>query len=532
LILLSLVLAYLPTIGAQVPTNPQQSTPTATSPKPQKTIVAAKKPCAPPGVPAGGVQEVVDASYALPPPLASDAMIRIAARVASPCPDLAETLLESAFDQADTVEPRTGYKLALAGGPTDSRVNFSDHGYSQRMDRLSLQSRVVLGMVLVDAKQAIRFFQRISPPRPQAAGCANPFVPDVSIYYKALGEILSLLKPKSPFNNAEGQVAFLQLQEVAGATTSPVQLAPLTKVLGEANLSPAEVSLIMNALAADIESFPVDDRSLSTKADENDLAMAGPVATISHDPSAMPSGSSLLLSDVMYDLVALSKQNKISSYPVVNAYRDYLARSVQGPHCQGNLRAQSLGSIYKALNSWLARFAPGIEPVGLPESAPTVESDPDQGEYWLSPKTTELLVDAKRLNFDDNWQRYTDADRHTPEWRDRVVHLLDRMNDWRASDEPDPADYLHQRCILLYRILGYLPPGALYDRVVAAWLATLAESSLQWDNPAEWYLEVEHFMEYSQKNGKESVPVAAISALKNSSSISLHACGLVAEFLQ
>jgi hypothetical protein len=230
--------------------------------------------------------------------------------------------------------------------------------------------------------------------------------------------------------------------------------------------------------------------------------------------------------------VALSKQNKISSYPVVNAYRDYLARSVQGPHCQGNLRAQSLGSIYKALNSWLARFAPGIEPVGLPESAPTVESDPDQGEYWLSPKTTELLVDAKRLNFDDNWQRYTDADRHTPEWRDRVVHLLDHMNDWRASDEPDPADYLHQRCILLYRILGYLPPGALYDRVVAAWLATLAESSLQWDNPAEWYLEVEHFMEYSQKNGKESVPVAAISALKNSSSISLHACGLVAEFLQ
>jgi hypothetical protein len=72
----------------------------------------------------------------------------------------------------------------------------------------------------------------------------------------------------------------------------------------------------------------------------------------------------------------------------------------------------------------------------------------------------------------------------------------------------------------------------LYDRVVSAWIATFADSSLQWDNPAEWYFEVSKFLEFSKKDRKAPTPAAAIASLKNSSNSYLHALGVLAEFLQ
>jgi hypothetical protein len=100
-------------------------------------------------------------------------------------------------------------------------------------------------------------------------------------------------------------------------------------------------------------------------------------------------------------------------------------------------------------------------------------------------------------------------------------------------DEPDPAAYLHQRCILFYGILAHLPPGPLYDRITSSWMDTLAESSLQWDNPAEWDLEVSHFLRFSRKDGStDPIPPVALAALKNSSNSYLHALGVVTEFLQ
>lgn len=115
-------------------------------------------------------------------------------------------------------------------------------------------------------------------------------------------------------------------------------------------------------------------------------------------------------------------------------------------------------------------------------------------------------MDAKHLNFDDDWRPFTDADRRTPQWQDCVRHLLNDMDDWRPIVEPNAPDYYHQRCMLLYRTVAYLPPGALYDRVLATWIATFAESSLQWDDPAESYFEVSRFFNFSKKEVNGPVP--------------------------
>jgi hypothetical protein len=170
-------------IGAQVvapPSLPRSKVPTEV--KPQKNTRTLGKSCTLPGVPAQHIQEVVDASYTLQPPLAADAMIRIAARVESPCPTLAKDLIQRAFDQSDGVEPSTAYKRARRNGTlTDSRLSYIENAYSLQMDRLSLQSRAVLAMASLDGRKAIQLFQRMTPPRPPAASCADAFVADVSI---------------------------------------------------------------------------------------------------------------------------------------------------------------------------------------------------------------------------------------------------------------------------------------------------------------------------------------------------------------
>jgi hypothetical protein len=454
----------------------------------------------------------------LQPPLASDAMIRVAAKVASPCSTLAKDLLQRAFDQADSVESQMKYKLASGDGiPSDSRLYFEHQTYELQQDRLSLQSRAVLAMATIDAKLAIHLLQRIAPPRPPSVGCVNAFAPDVSIYYQALGKVLEMPRAQRARNDGETQASFLQLQDAASATTSPVQLAPLIKLLEEANLSPTQLSSLLSTLAAAVESFPVDDNSFNYRGDYSVVKAKA-------------------------ELLQLASKKQVSISAFTHSFHDYLDRSLNGPHCTGNVPndLKQLVSLYESFNRRGTASDAEIEPLSLPTSTPPIEPPPEPGEYWQSPKTEELLIDAKHLNFDDNWQPFTDADRQTPEWQDRVRHLLNDvrhllndMDNWGPMDEPDPAAYLHERCILFYRTLPYLPPGPLYDRITSSWMDTLAASSLQWDNPAEWNLEVSHFLRFSRKDGStDPIPPAALVALKNSSNSYLHALGVLTEFVQ
>jgi hypothetical protein len=455
-----------------------------------------------PGFSAQQVEEIVDASNMLQPPLAADAMLRIAIKVAAPCSVLAKGLLQRSFDQADRVEPSTSYvRVRRNGARTDTRISYLSNAYSLQLDRLSLQSRVVLAIAPLDGRKAIRLFERIVPPRPPAAGCASAFVPDVSIYYEALAKVLGLLRAQ-PSRNTRQDELFQELQEIVAATTSPVQLFPLAKALEQVDLTSHQISSLLSSLSAAIDVFPVDDNSFYSD---------GQYFPVKGEDQ----------------LVRLAVKSQVSSIAVVHSFHVFLDRSLNGPHCAGNEpeNLKDLIEAYTALNQ-------STEPLSTPSSVPLIEPSPDDGGYWLNPKSKTLLEDAKHLNFDDKWRPFTEADRQTPEWQDRVRHLLNDMEDWRPNDEPDPADYYHQRCMLLYETLAHLPSGPLYDRVVATMIATFSESSLQWDSPAEWYFEVSRFLDFSNKSPNAPIPETALFPLKNTSNPYLPSIARVAEFLR
>jgi hypothetical protein len=427
--------------------------------------------------------------------------MRIASKIGPPCPALAEDLLKRAFDEAASVTPELPVSIAITHS-TDSRVESLGRSYSLQMDRLSLQSRAILQMAALNASEAIRLFQSIPPPTPSVAGCSNAFVADVSIYYKALAKVLQLLRSRQPRNDVEAQLPYALLEQTVTATTSPTQLLPLAQVMAEVDLDSAKLSSLLNLLSAQITNFPVDDRSLN-------------------------SGNYF---DGIVEISDLAWRHKIARAGLVQVYRDYLDRSVRGPHCDDNLKdAAALADLCKSLNKDLAVLAPRIAPITAPEYAPVIEARPDAGEYWQSPKGKLLLIDAKHLNFDDKWNPFSKADRRKPEWQDCVQHMLDDMEHWYESDEQDSASYYHERCILLSDLLEQLPPGPLYDRVLMLWINTLEASSLQWDSPAEWYYGVKRFLDSGNKG---PISLARISTLKQSSNANLHAIGVLEEFLQ
>jgi hypothetical protein len=474
-----------------------------------------KDQCNLPGIPVQRIHEAVDASAALPASLGADAMIRIAKKVSPYCPVLAKELLRRAIDQGSTVKLDTDYKRAAKSYPSDSRITSQQNGFDLQVDRLSLESLSVQALATIDAKTAIQLFERIPAPSAAVAGCSNAFVPDLSIYYKTLEGFLQLLQRQKPRNDTESQEGFVKMEEVVRATTSPVQLVPLAETLEKASFTGAQFSMLLGGLATSVNSFPVDDRSLAADEYFGDEKPESPMNAIAR-------------------LVTLSRRHKIAAYPLVQAYRDYLDRSMTGVHCEDNLEggAAGLAAASRSLDKQLSVLAPGIERISTPESNPATAPGPAEEAYWLSPKTKALLIDGVHINFDDNGRRFSDADRNTPEWRDRVQRLLDHMEDWRADDEKDPGDYSHQRCMSLYNVLPYLSLGALHDRVISMWIVTLEESPLQWDSPAEWDFEVLRFLRFSKKSEKEPVSAEVMAALKNSSNGYLRASGVLAEFLQ
>lgn len=499
--------------------NPHQGQVAATaktSHEPKRT-----QPC-----PVPGIQEVVDASDSLQPPLAADAAIRIASKISKPCPVLARGLLQHAFDLAGSVTSEMAYTIGSGlGVSTDSRLFQTYQGYLLQEDQLSLRSRTVLAATPFDSKLAVDLFERTAPPRPAASGCGNPLVPEVALYYQAAEKVFLLLKARKPRHDGTDQAPFSELQETVSATTSSSQLLPLVNLLANtsANLSQSELTSLLNALAGAIDNLPLDDNAFYWREQYPAVKM-------------------------YQQLAPLARAKQIPPQVLARAVHNYIERSLNGPHCEGNVPndLKELVVLYKSLDRSTTTSDPA-ETLSVPATAPPIEPAPDPGEYWLGPKTKQLQLDAKHFNFDDNWNRYTEADRNTPEWRDRVQRLLNDIEGWHQNDEADPADYLHERCILLHSAIAYLPAGSLYNRMASMCLDTLAESTVQWDNPQEWDLEVHHFLEFSRedsldfgrtddkhatKEEERPIPAAAIVALKNSSNAYLHARGVIVEFLE
>jgi hypothetical protein len=176
---------------------------------------------------------MLDAASGVAPEFGADVLIRIAESGKVVDRTLRLNLLERAFYFASAVD--TPVQPATSVFVTDTRSGYLALSFSMlKLDKLSLQSRVVADILPISAKKARVLFDEIKLPILTPVSCAEPLTYDVSAFYKTASQIA-----QDGFSATEKQkeLRLALLQPYVGVLQSHVQVRPAAQLLLNPDLS-------------------------------------------------------------------------------------------------------------------------------------------------------------------------------------------------------------------------------------------------------------------------------------------------------
>jgi hypothetical protein len=205
-------------------------------------------------------RSLVDLAQATPPEFAADAMLRVAESGKIKDRDAVRDLVEQAFRTAAAATFRMRMR-GLPGTTTDTRSGVLNQAYDLKLDALSLQTRAVRDMLAIDKAKARDLFRDISPPVFAPLTCDDAMVYDVADFYRTIGMIANTAFSEKE-RAKEEHINFVL--DYLGQAVSPVQLAPLARLIKNENATPAQTELLWTKFKGLLESVQGDARSNST----------------------------------------------------------------------------------------------------------------------------------------------------------------------------------------------------------------------------------------------------------------------------
>src|SRR5215471_8578089 len=115
--------------------------------------------------------EITDLAQSAPPELAADALLRVAASERNQDREWKIELLEDSFQMAALARQPNRQKVIGSRIVDRSRAEVLSLAFDQRLDRLSLQGRVVREMFKLDKAKALDMFQRTPWPSLRSRQC-------------------------------------------------------------------------------------------------------------------------------------------------------------------------------------------------------------------------------------------------------------------------------------------------------------------------------------------------------------------------
>ena len=425
------------------------------------------------------MQELVDRARSVPPEFSADALLRIAESDAVRDSATKAELIEEAFRKAGGAqEPMKRRSLRPGGG--DTRVSFQARAFAQELDALSLQSRAVIDLVKVDKPKARELFSQIPAPHLPKLTCADTLVYDVSAYYEALAEVAaSTFTAKERVEEAHVKM----LAGFAGAAASAADIGPMARTLASASLTPAQLQMAANALAAAVKSMATDDRSFSY--------------TVSAGGS--------MLADVNA-LVTACKRQQVSTAGLVDAVRGYLARHLGGKRCAdtggiqvslgiGNAGQPAPPDAVTFFNTAILAevYPPGtvIAPLGGDEVRASGVEDPIEPEP--APKSAELTELSDRYNglvFNPLGTSWSSEQKADTVWQSKLREYLALLAAWKPGAATSQSEYFYRKCYLLSSLVNVVPNGPERELVLRSYIDFLQQYGYQQGSRIEWFLPV------------------------------------------
>jgi hypothetical protein len=430
--------------------------------------------CAAADAPAG-LDALLDAARAAPAEFAADAIIRIAGLNQLEKARRIE-LLEQAFQRASGAQQP--YKRHATFVRPDTPSGFLNRAYGQDLDAMSLRLRAIDALLPLDAQKARDLFLQTPPPNTPPLKCDDFLVYDVGRFYDTLGSIA-----RQSFTAQEVQAGepFRLLERLAGAIASPVQVAPVARMLAAASVKDADFRALMTSFAEALGKISGDDRSFTY---------------------SMPAGQQILA------LVEESKRRQLSPLPLLEAYRLYLVDNLSAARCAddglmtGNASSFGLDggqAIDQQAQDAVAffnqrlRLAP-LQPIQEEESTPARLEGVATGLRMCEDAECRAIAEQCRgLAFGENGSPYTPAQKNTLAWRAKVRDLLAALSRWQEGApgaHPTAAEHFRAKSAAYSDLLNLVFNGPDRDVVVRAMLDFLKQNRFQRENRLEWFLPV------------------------------------------
>lgn len=373
-------------------------------------------------------QSIVDLAHSAPPEFASDALLRVVESGKISDRSTRLHLTEQAFQLAASATFPVRMR-GVPGSTTDTRSGNLSQTYDLKLDTLSLESRAVRDLLPLDAAKARELFQNIPRPPLTSLTCDDALVYDVSDYYQTLGAVTNAAFTQKE-RDKEEHVNFLL--DNLGQATSPVQLAPLARVIQAANVTPAQRDILWNRFNGLLEGVQADDRSFSA---------------------------------------SLGDLSQLVTPEMQGSFEKYRQKSTA---CKDDLGASVL--------------------INGDAQPPKAGSTPKIERYWQSTEAQRLLMGANKLRFGSDGKPLSDADRSTREWQ-QLTDFLSELADWTPAQEKSEADFYHQKCVVFAALIELIPPGAQRDKTLQAYVDFISNSNLQQQSPVEWFMQAHSMLE-------------------------------------
>src|SRR5215471_1137040 len=120
--------------------------------------------------------KVPDLAQSAPPELAADVLLRVAASARNQDRAWKIELLEDASQMAALARQPNRQKIIASRAVDRSRAEILSLAFDQRLDRLSLQGRIVRQMFKLDKAKALDMFQRTTWPSLRRRECRDALV--------------------------------------------------------------------------------------------------------------------------------------------------------------------------------------------------------------------------------------------------------------------------------------------------------------------------------------------------------------------
>lgn len=435
--------------------------------------------------PSPEIQALLDAAPAAPPELAADILLRLVDNI--PARKQRLEILEQAFHL--TGQAKFPYRQTAAvsrAAHTDSSPGIRWRALRKGFSTLGLRCQVVRAALAMDKAKALELFRQIALGPFPPLSCDDPLAPSLSEYYETLRDVA--LNAYLPEDRKEGR--HLELIEAAARNIAiPQQLEPVARLLAVFPMPPDRKAELVGAYAVALKQVNADPRSFG----------------------AVTFGFAQAIVDLSKGLRA----SGISTVPLVDAIRAYLARHLQGTLCAemadaetGGLRMRQMVETF--LNDELLKpsGATEIAPLKFAELKPkSIEGSARFSDYWQSGRSREIMARHGALRFGTKEQqaeynkrpRRKDGMAHflpeelrrTPEWERQARAFLDELDTWsRNHDEPE-TDFFHQICLQYAGLLQIVPPGPLHETVLQTYISFLKTSPMERESPPEWLIHVQ-----------------------------------------